>query len=180
MTVQILFYLAGFVTLISAILAISRTNASHALIYVVVTLLAIAVIFFLLGSPFAAALQIVVYAGAIVVLFLFVVMMLNLGKSAAVQEKALLTKGIWRVPAIMTLALFAVMLFALLDGDHRDVAEFRMIEPKEVGIALYTKYVLAVELAGLLLLASLVGAYHLGRRYLSDRREEGESPDAAD
>ena len=175
MTALILFYVAGFVTLASAILAITRTNASHALIYMVVALLAIAVIFFLLGSPFAAALQIVVYAGAIVVLFLFVVMMLNLGKSSVARERALLTRGIWTVPTLLALVLFAVVLFALVSGDHEAGAEARMIEPKEVGIALYTKYVLAVELAGVLLLAALVGAYHLGRRYLSDRREEEES-----
>ena len=175
MTAQILFYLAGLVTLISAILAVTRTNASHALIYVVVSLLSIAVIFFLLGSPFAAALQIVVYAGAIVVLFLFVVMMLNLGRASVERERAMLSRGIWRAPAILTLALFAVMLFALVNGDQQGVSESRMIAPKEVGIALYTEYVLAVELAGLLLLASLVGAYHLGRRYLADRREEEET-----
>lgn len=172
MTALILFYVAGFVTLASAILAITRTNASHALIYVVVALLAIAVIFFLLGSPFAAALQIVVYAGAIVVLFLFVVMMLNLGKASMDRERALLTRGIWTVPGLLALTLFAVFVFALVGGDHASVTQGRMISPKEVGIALYTEYVLAVELAGLLLLASLVGAYHLGRRYMADRREE--------
>ena len=156
----------------SAGLAISRANASHALIYMVVTLLAIAVIFFLLGSPFAAALQIVVYAGAIVVLFLFVVMMLNLGRSSVEHERSMLSRGIWRVPGLLVAVLFVVMLFALLSGETTTESETVMISPKEVGIALYTKYVLAVELAGLLLLASLVGAYHLGRRYLSDRREE--------
>lgn len=175
MTALILFYVAGFVTLASAILAITRTNASHALIYVVVALLAIAVIFFLLGSPFAAALQIVVYAGAIVVLFLFVVMMLNLGKTSAARERELLTRGIWTVPSLLALVLFAVVLFALVSGEHETGTQARMIEPKEVGIALYTKYVLAVELAGVLLLAALVGAYHLGRRYLADRREEEET-----
>lgn len=175
MTALILFYVAGFVTLAAAILAITRTNASHALIYVVVTLLAIAVVFFLLGSPFAAALQIVVYAGAIVVLFLFVVMMLNLGKASVAREQTLLTRGIWTAPSLLALALFGVFLFALIGGDHETVSQARMISPKEVGIALYTKYVLAVELAGVLLLAALVGAYHLGRRYLADRREEEEA-----
>ena len=175
MTALILFYVAGLVTLVAAILAITRTNASHALIYVVVALLAIAVIFFLLGSPFAAALQIVVYAGAIVVLFLFVVMMLNLGRASVERERTLLTRGIWTVPSLLALVLFGVVLFALVGAEHGTDAETRMISPKEVGIALYTKYVLAVELAGILLLAALVAAYQLGRRYMSDRREEGEA-----
>ena len=168
----ILFYVAAGVTLTGAVLAITRTNASHALIYMVVTLLAIAVIFFLLGSPFAAALQIVVYAGAIVVLFLFVVMMLNLGRNSVERERQLLSRGIWTVPSLLALALFAIVLFVLVGGEESNADAATMISPKEVGIALYTDYILVVELAGVLLLAALVAAYHLGRRYLSERREE--------
>ena len=172
MTALILFYVSALITIASAVLAITRTNASHALIYLVVTLLSIAVIFFLLGAPFAAALQIVVYAGAIVVLFLFVVMMLNLGKPSVERERGLLTRGIWTVPAIMALALFAVVVIAVINSDQTMVSGVEQVTPKEVGIALYTEYILVVELAGVLLLAALVAAYHLGRRYLSDRREE--------
>ena len=102
-------------------------------------------------------------------------MMLNLGKSSVAHEATLLTRGIWRVPTILALALFAVVLFALVGGEHEVVSEGRMVGPKEVGIALYSKYVLAVELAGVLLLAALVGAYHLGRRYMADRRGEEET-----
>ena len=67
-----LFYIASAVALAATILAMTRANAIHALIYLIVSLLAIAVIFFLIGAPFAAALEIVVYAGAIMVLFVFV------------------------------------------------------------------------------------------------------------
>ena len=172
MTSLLLFYVSALITLGSAILAITRTNASHALIYVVIALLSIAVIFFLMGAPFAAALQIVVYAGAIVVLFLFVVMMLNLGKNSVEREQSLLTKGVWSIPTILALALFAVVTFALVSSDHSVGVAGAEITPKQVGIALYTEYILVVELAGVLLLAALVGAYHLGRRYMSDRREE--------
>ena len=68
----ILFYISAAVALAATILAMTRTNAIHALIYLIVSLLAIAVIFFLIGAPFAAALEVVIYAGAIMVLFVFV------------------------------------------------------------------------------------------------------------
>ena len=82
-----LFYIAGAVALFSTLQALSRSNATHALIYLIISLLAIAVVFFLLGAPFAAALEIVIYAGAIMVLFVFVIMMLNLGESGERRER---------------------------------------------------------------------------------------------
>jgi NADH-quinone oxidoreductase subunit J len=102
----VLFYIAATVSLSATTLVISRSNASHALIYLIVSLLSIAVIFYLLGAPFAAALEIVIYAGAIMVLFLFVVMMLNLGKSAVDQEHAWLNGRMWIGPSILTFILF--------------------------------------------------------------------------
>ena len=76
---EVLFYMASVLALSATILALTRSNATHALIYLIVSLLAVAVLFFLMGAPFAAALEIVIYAGAIMVLFVFVIMMLNLG-----------------------------------------------------------------------------------------------------
>ena len=87
----VLFYIAASVALMSTVLVVTRLNASHALIYLIVSLLSIAIIFFLLGAPFAAALEVVIYAGAIVVLFLFVVMMLNLGRSSVERERSWLS-----------------------------------------------------------------------------------------
>ena len=98
----VLFYIAATVSLVATVLVVSRTNASHALIYLIVSLLAVAVIFYLLGAPFAAALEIVIYAGAIMVLFLFVVMMLNLGGSAVEQERGWLQPRMWIGPAALT------------------------------------------------------------------------------
>ncbi len=167
-----LFYFAGFIAIASAIMAITRLNASHALIYLVVTLLSIAVIFYLLGAPFAAALQIVIYAGAIVVLFLFVVMMLNLGRRSVEREKQWLLPGIWVIPSIMAGALFVVLGIALSGTQNEAQIAGSMIGPQTVGRALMGPYILGVELAGFLLLAALVGAYHLGRRYLDERREK--------
>ena len=167
-----LFYLAGSVAIAASLLAVTRLNASHALIYLVVALLSIAVIFFLLGAPFAAALEIVIYAGAIVVLFLFVVMMLNLGRKSVERERQWLLPGFWVIPSILAGVLF-VVLGIVLSGQSDPISTAgTMVGPKEVGESLFTTYLLAVELAGFLLLAALVGAYHLGRRYMEDRRED--------
>lgn len=165
-----LFYIASAVAIAGAALVVTRLNASHALVYLVVTLLAIAVIFFLLGAPFAAALEVVIYAGAIVVLFLFVVMMLNLGRGAIDRERRWLDPKVWIGPAILTGILFIETIFVIASSDAGDAG--LGVGPKAVGKALFGPYLLAVELAAMLLLAALVGAYHLGRRYLQDRRED--------
>lgn len=164
----VLFYIAAAVSLVATTLAVTRTNASHALIYLIVSLLSVAVIFYLMGAPFAAALEIVIYAGAIMVLFLFVVMMLNLGRGSVEQEQRWLRAGMWIGPGVLTLVLFLEMVY-LITGNPVSTAGVA-VTPKVVGQTLFGPYLLAVELASVLLLAALIGAYHLGRRYLRARR----------
>ena len=171
----VLFYIAAAVAVAGAALVVTRLNASHALIYLVVSLLAIAVMFYLLGAPFAAALEVVIYAGAIVVLFLFVVMMLNLGRRTVERERRWLEPRAWIGPGVLAAILFFEMMYAIVGNTATtgpDTVGTEAVGPKAVGTALFREYLLAVELAAILLLAALVGAYHLGRRYLSDRREE--------
>ena len=105
-----LFYTAATVALIATVMAMTRANAIHALIYLIVSLLAIAVIFFLIGAPFAAALEIVIYAGAIMVLFVFVIMMLNLGDKGDRQERQWLQPKVWAGPAVLASVLFIELL----------------------------------------------------------------------
>ena len=158
----IIFYIAALVAILSTLLVITRTSAVHALLYLIVSLLAVAMIFFVLGAPFVAALEVIIYAGAIMVLFIFVIMMLNLGGAHAKEEALLLTPGIWKGPAIlcMILAMELIYTFTL---DRAKLSTITEITPKQVGTALLGSYVLGVELASMLLLAGLVGAYHLGR-----------------
>ncbi|MGI9285975.1 MAG: NADH-quinone oxidoreductase subunit J [Pseudomonadales bacterium] len=166
----ILFYIAATVSLVSTTTVITRTNATHALIYLIVSLLAIAVIFYLLGAPFAAALEVVIYAGAIMVLFLFVVMMLDMGSESIAQERRWLDPHGWIGPGILTFVLLLEMLYIIAGSGLQSSGV--AVPPKAVGIKLFGPYLLAVELASILLLAALVGAYHLGRRYMRARREE--------
>jgi NADH-quinone oxidoreductase subunit J len=169
----VLFYIAGTVSLVATTLVVTRSNPAHALIYLIVSLLSVAVIFFVLGAPFAAALEIVIYAGAIMVLFLFVVMMLNLGQRRSEEERAWLEPRGWIGPGLLTLVLLLEMTYLIFAGGAEGgLTSGVAIGPREVGLQLFGPYVIAVELAAVLLLAALVGAYHLGRRYLGSRREE--------
>ena len=160
---EIAFYISAGVAIYATAAAITRLNAVHALLYLIVSLLALAVVFFTLGAPFVAALEIIIYAGAIVVLFVFVVMMLNLGERAVEAERALLKPGMWTGPTMLAGVLTAEVVWIVWHGGGGG-AVARAVEPKLVGIALYGPYVLGVELASMLLLAGLVGAYHLGWR----------------
>ena len=164
----LLFYVAGAIALIAALLVVTRTNASHALLYMLVSVLAIAVVFFSLGAPFAAALQIVVYAGAIMVLVLFVVMMLALGGDAVELERSWLPAGAFIGPALLALVLFGLFASVLFAGTAPTAGV--AIDPKQVALTMFGPYVLAVELSAFLLLAAMVGAYHLARRYMASRR----------
>lgn len=160
----IAFYLAAAVALFATVMTITRLNAVHALLYLVVSLLAVAVVFFTLGAPFVAALEVIVYAGAIMVLFIFVVMLLNMGEEAAATERRWLSPGIWRGP--MILAAVLILEMAYLATGATGVRTGPAVGPKDVAMALYGPYVLGVELASMLLLGGLVGAYHLGMRRL--------------
>src|ERR1700690_1111123 len=97
---EILFYIAGAVAVISTVLMLTRLNVVHALLYLIVSFLAIAVVFFLLGAPFVAALEAICYAGAIMVLFVFAGMMFNLGQPSVETERQWLTPGIWIGPVL--------------------------------------------------------------------------------
>jgi NADH-quinone oxidoreductase subunit J len=144
-------------------MVIIETNAVHALLNLIVSLLAVAIIFYVLGAPFAAALEVIVYAGAIMVLFVFVVMMLNLGEAAVQQERQWLTTEIWVGPAGLSAVLLGELVYMLWQGPAA-VPGSAIVTPREVGALFFGPYLLAVELASMLLLAGLVGAYHLGRR----------------
>ena len=159
---QLAFYLAAAVALFATLRVITNSNPVHALLYLVVSLLAVAMIFFAVGAPFAGALEIIVYAGAIMVLFVFAVMMLNLGDEVIQQERAWLRPGVWLGPAVLAALLLAPLLHSLLNGEQA-VAGGATVGAKQVGIALYGPYLLCVELASVLLLAALVAAFHLGR-----------------
>jgi len=141
-------------------MAISGRNAIHSLLYLILSLLAISVIFYLLSAPFIAALEVIIYAGAIMVLFIFVTMMLNIGLERE-TEKKWLRPGMWILPSILAAILLVNLIFAVKNV-HVMPSDKDAILPKQVGISLFSTYLLGVEIAAILLMAGVIGAYHLG------------------
>jgi NADH-quinone oxidoreductase subunit J len=160
---NLIFYISALIAIISTILVITRLNAVHALLYLIVSLLAISVIFYILGAPFVAALEVIIYAGAIVVLFIFVIMMLNMSTEPREFESKWLRPKMWIIPTILMLILFIEFIYVISSGSN-SIINGNQIGPKDVGMSLYTTYVLGVELSGMLLLSGIIGAYHLGRQ----------------
>lgn len=165
-----LFYVSGAIAVISAVMLITRPNAMHAVLYLLLLLVSVASVFFTLGAPFAAALQLLIYAGAILVLFVFVVMILDLGPESERRERAKIGWKIWVVPAALAAVLLAQFAVAL--GSVKELASPVYVAPRQVGVSLYTDYLVGVELASLLLIAGLVAAFHIGFRAVG--------PEAAD
>ena len=157
------FCAAALITLIATALAITRANPVHGLLNFVVSLLSMAVIFFTLGAPFAAALEVMVYAGAVVVLFLFVVMMLSLDTRAKLREREWMAKPVWVLPVLFVAVLGGLLARIMFFSSGDDVAPV-VIAPQAVGARLFTGGIAAVELASMLLLAGLIGAFHMGRK----------------
>ena len=156
-----LFVVASLVAVVSTLMVITRLDAVHALLYLIVSLLSAAVIFYLLGAAFVAVLEVIIYAGAIMVLFIFVVMMLNLGRFARDQERRWLNPRMWIGHGILA-GILAIELLYVLSGSE-EAYSTGIVPPKQVAAALFGPYLLAVELSSMLLMAGLVGAYRLGR-----------------
>ena len=157
------FYISSVIAILSSLMVITRKNAFTALLYMIISLISVALIFFILGAAFVAALEIIIYAGAIMVLFVFVTMMLNLGEESEKLEKIWMRPRLWIGPSILALVLGVEVIFLILSSKGTFLPGGE-IGPKEVGIALYGKYIIGVELAALLITAGILGAYHLGKR----------------
>ena len=158
-----LFYISSAFAVFTTLKVITNKVAIHALLYLIASLLSVAVVLFILGAPFIAALEVIIYAGAIMVLFVFVVMMLNLGKETILDESNMLTKKMFMGPSVISLLLLAEIVYLLIQQSIVPLT-MKMIAPAEVGQLLFTKYLLVVELGAFLLMSGIVGAYHLGEK----------------
>lgn len=153
---------ATALALLAALLAVTRTSPVHGLGFLVTALLGLACAFFALGAPFAGALQILVYVGAVVVVFVFVVMTLEASAPGGPRERfAWLRAGVG--PAILAALILAPFVLGL-GVEHIAPGPDAGISAQSVGRVLFGSWALAVELASFLLLAGLLGVRHLGRR----------------
>jgi len=162
-SLETIFYLAGAVAIIASLKVVTGKNTIHALLYLVVSLLAVAVCFYLMGAPFAAGLEVIVYAGAILVLFVFAVMMFGLAKDETRHAPQATGLSIWVGPVTLALVLLAILIFAIDDASIQQKLTANIVGARQVGALLYGPYLLAVEIASFLLLAGLVAGYHYAK-----------------
>ncbi|MDD2902124.1 MAG: NADH-quinone oxidoreductase subunit J [Syntrophales bacterium] len=170
---QVVFYLLAGVVLAATVLAITRRVVVHAVVYLVISFLALAPMFYLLGAPLLALLEVILYAGAIMVLFLFIVMMLP--RETRAPGLGVLARQCW--PAVLltgiSLTAMAVVLLSLPLAQTPVTAA--LASPRHFGRVLFEKYWLGVEVASFLLFVALVGAYYLGKSPEPVAEEPGES-----
>ena len=153
--------------IVSAVIVIANRNPIYSAVSLVITLFSLAGIFLLLEAYFLAAVQIIVYAGAIMVLFLFVIMLLNPEKEAKFLS---LTHPRTSIITILSI-VFIGMIFSLVTGSVEYIGEAAssvgdLGTTQNIGITLFTKYLLPFEIASLLLLVALVGAVLMTKRDL--------------
>ncbi len=158
-----LFYLLTFLALLFAVGVVGTKNPIHSVLYLVMTFFAIAGHYVLLNAQFLAAVHVIVYAGAIMVLFLFVIMLLNLNKETEPH------KGIWlKTSAVVASGLLLIVLVGALKGasaiqaTNTFDANIGLIE--NLGQTLFRDFLLPFELSSILLLSAMVGAVMLGKK----------------
>ena len=161
------FYFLAIMAIVSAIAVITRRNPVHAALSLIVTLLSLAGFYLMLYAPFVAGVQIVLYAGGIMVLFLFVIMLVNLEQN--IREYQFNKQ--WMVATIAALALGGLLLFVYRTGgtrfprrSTRAIAGLRATTRSRSASALYGNYMLPFEIASLLLLVAIVGAVVMAKK----------------
>jgi NADH-quinone oxidoreductase subunit J len=165
------FYLFGLIAIVSALLFVTRKSPVAAALWLVNTMFCLSALFVLLDAQFIGVIQVLVYAGAIMVVFLFVIMLLNLGHPSEIMD----ARGLgWKVAGgavglVLLAEVFALTRARIPEGlalppgyVAQDLAAQGAIAP--IARPLFTEYLLAFELTSILLLAAIVGAVVLGRR----------------
>jgi NADH-quinone oxidoreductase subunit J len=171
MLTTILFYFFAGIAVISAMMMVSRRNPLASVLWLIGTFFALAAIYTLLGAFFIGIIQILVYAGAIMVLFLFVIMLLNLGNESVSDIRG----ATWKVMAAGSSLVMLALLVRLFAGDVApigpvpgpDVMAAQKLEHGVVGaigVVMFSTYAVHLQVAGLLLLVAVVGAVVLAKR----------------
>jgi NADH-quinone oxidoreductase subunit J len=156
----ILFYLIAGIIVAATGLAVTRRNPIHSVVCLTISFLGTAMLFYLLGAPFLSALEVIIYAGAIMVLILFVIMMIRM---EGAQEGGLLSRRFW-IPGALSAFVAAVLgVVVLSDPGWRTQLEAASAAPRAFGGFVFEKYWFPVEIISLLLLVALVAAVQLGR-----------------
>lgn len=163
-----IFYILAAVILLSTGWAITRRNLVHAVIYLVISFFGSAMLFYLMGAPLLAALEIIIYAGAIMILFLFIIMMLRV---EGIEERLFPLRQ-WLPAMGLGFISFQVCIFLLISAEKEEALKAAMAEPAIFGHFLFRQHWLSIEIVSMLLLIALIGVLHLGME--KKRKESGE------
>jgi NADH-quinone oxidoreductase subunit J len=163
---QIAFFFLSAVTLASAVMVITRRNAVHSIIWLIVTLFSVGGVFLTLHAEFLFAVQVILYVGGIMVLFLFVVMLVNLDVSLKQSQFS----RQWPLALVTAGVLLAELAYGIYQGQEgfplapASGVSIAGGNTQAVGLALYQDYMLGVEIASILLLVAMVGAVIMAKR----------------
>lgn len=162
---QITFYFFATVMILAALLVITRRNPVHSAIFLIVTLLCVAGLYLQLRAEFLAAVQIILYIGGVMVLFLFVIVLVNLGVVVG-QERFNRQWWVAGIAALVLLAELGLAFYLGREGLALPTAPVEALQPntERIGLTLYQKYMLPFEIASLLLLVAMVGAVMMAKR----------------
>lgn len=163
---QVAFYILAFLAIVSALFMITRTNPVHSALWMLLTFFSVAGIFVQLDAEFIAAIQVLVYAGAILVLYLFVVMLLNPKSHGFIKIPFRYAIGTVVSIIIVIQTLIAVKTTDVLGqkGDITDTVTSQYGNVKLFGKALFTDFLVPFEIASILLLVAMIGAIVLARK----------------
>lgn len=164
MSLSLIFYIAAFIAVVSAIFVVLNKNAVYSAILLVLCFFSLALIYLLLEAYFLAVLEIFIYAGAIMVLFLFVVMLLNLGREKALPHFMRLQRSLSLMLVILFFFGVSLMMLSGTGDLHQPTTKFSEGSVYSLGEALFTKFLLPFEVASLLLLVALIGTVYLAKK----------------
>jgi len=158
---SLIFYVLAAIILVTTALAITRRNLVHAVVYLVFSFFGSAVMFYLFGAPLLAVLEVIIYAGAIMILFLFIIMMVKTETS----EGRLFPIQQW-LPIVLIAVVYLVIGAVIVSSapGSQVTLEVALAKPKAFGQYLFQRHWLVIEIVSLLLLIALVGALYLGRK----------------
>ena len=164
-TAEILFFVLAGLTILSGLLTVLSKNPVHSILYLIITFFSISGHYILLNAQFLAVVNIIVYAGAIMVLFLFVVMLMNLNK----EDKNFSKPFIIFSGAIISAVFFALTVGIFLQSDVQENNQTLLSEGKiglteSLGSVLYSDYVIPFELASILFMGAMIGAVLLSKK----------------
>jgi NADH-quinone oxidoreductase subunit J len=158
------FYFLSALAILGGVLVITRKNPVHSALALILTLLALAGLYLMLYAPFVAGVQIILYAGGIMVLFLFVIMLVNLERNKREEQ----FNRQWLVGLIAAIALFGLFAFVFVKGKGLFPATAVQLpegeNTQQIAVLLYRDYMFAFEIASLLLLVAIIGAVVMAKK----------------